>query len=258
MMSTPAIQVVDLHKRFQVIHQASSLKRAALEFFLHPRRKLDPIEALRGVSFEVAEGETVGIIGRNGSGKSTILTLLAGIYLPTSGSITVRGRVGSLLEVAAGFHPEMTAEDNAILSAMIQGLGRQDALDRLPDIIEFAGLAQFADAKMKHFSSGMYLRLGFSVVVHLQPDVLLVDEILAVGDEAFQRQCRETLRRMQAESGTTVVFVSHDLETIADIASRVIWLDNGTVRMTGPTDEVLAAYRAAAQDPAEVRVASGA
>lgn len=256
-MSEPAIQVVDLHKRFKVIHQASSLKRAAVEFFLHPRRKLDPIEALRGVSFEVAQGETVGIIGRNGSGKSTILTLLAGIYLPSSGSITVRGRIGSLLEVAAGFHPEMTAEDNAILSAMIQGASRAEALQRLPSIIEFAGLAQFADAKMKHFSSGMYLRLGFSVVVHLHPDVLLVDEILAVGDEAFQRQCRETLRRLQEDEGKTIVFVSHDLDTIAEIASRVIWLDGGEVRMNGATDEVLAAYRSAATDPAEVRVASG-
>ncbi len=125
MSDAPAIEVVDLHKRFKVIHQASSLKRAALEYFFQPRRTLDSIEALRGVSFEVGQGETVGIIGRNGSGKSTILTLLAGIYLPTAGSITVRGRVGSLLEVSAGFHPEMTAEDNAILSAMIQGLSRR-------------------------------------------------------------------------------------------------------------------------------------
>ncbi len=257
MSDAPAIEVVDLHKRFKVIHQASSLKRAALEYFFQPRRTLDSIEALRGVSFEVGQGETVGIIGRNGSGKSTILTLLAGIYLPTAGSITVRGRVGSLLEVSAGFHPEMTAEDNAILSAMIQGLSRQEALQRLPAVIEFAGLAQFADAKMKHFSSGMNLRLGFSVVLHLRPDVLLVDEILAVGDESFQRQCRETLRRLQRDEGKSIVFVSHDLDTIADIATRVIWLDNGLVRMSGATDEVLAAYRTASSDPAEVRVASG-
>lgn len=244
MAELPAIEVERLGKRFRRVHQASSLKRAAFELLTNPRRSVDAIDALVDVSFTVQPGEAVGVIGRNGSGKSTILTLLAGIYRPTTGRITVRGRIGSLLDIGGGFHPEMTAEDNAILNAMVQGLSRREALARLPDIIAFAGLTDFADTRLKHFSSGMILRLGFAVVIQSDPDVLLIDEILAVGDEGFQRTCRETIRGRLA-AGKAAVFVSHDLETMAEVADRVVWLERGSVRLSGPTAEVLAAYRTA-------------
>ncbi len=245
------IEVRDLTKHFRVVHQASTLKRAAIELLLNPRRRVDRIDLLRGLSFDVAAGEAVGIIGRNGSGKSTMLSLLAGIYRPSGGSITVHGRIGTLLDLGAGCHPEMTAEDNAILNAMICGLRRRDALARVRDIIAFAGLEEFADTKVKHFSSGMILRLGFSVVVHTDPDALLVDEILAVGDEGFQRRCVETLQQLQ-QAGRTIVFVSHALEAVQHVTSRVIWLDAGQVRRDGPTAEVLAEYRAAMRDDTHV------
>ncbi|MBI2298459.1 MAG: ABC transporter ATP-binding protein [Armatimonadetes bacterium] len=246
-MSTPlpAIAVRGMTKRFRVVHQASTLKRAALEMLFNPRSRVDHITALQDIDFTVAEGETVGIVGRNGSGKSTILTLLAGIYRPSFGCITVRGRIGSLLDLGAGFHHELTAEDNAIMAGMIHGLTRAQSLDRVPRVIDYAGLEGFADTKIKHFSSGMILRLGFSVVIHTEPDVLLVDEVLAVGDETFQRKCRETIGQFQRQ-GKSIVFVSHDLDTVAEVTRRVIWLDAGRLRMDGPSGEVLAAYRAEA------------
>lgn len=243
-LAQPAIEVVGLTKRFRVVHQASSLKRAAFELLLNPRRRVDHVVALDDLSFTVAEGETLGVIGRNGSGKSTILTLLGGIYRPSFGCITVRGKIGTLLDLGAGFHPEMTAEDNGILGCMIQGLSRAEAMRLLPEVMAFAGLAGFIDTKVKHFSSGMILRLGFSVVIHCDPDVLLVDEVLAVGDEGFQRRCREQIHEFQ-QQGKTIVFVSHDLETMAEVTRRVLWLDRGKLRADGPTAEVLAAYRQA-------------
>lgn len=245
MSDTPAIEVNGLTKRFRVVHQRSSLKAAAVELLM-PRHRVGSMTALDDVSFHVARGETVGIIGSNGSGKSTILLLLAGVYRPTAGEIIVRGRIATLLALGAGFHLELTAEDNAVLGAMIHGLSRREALDLLPSIIAFAGLEEFADTKIKHFSNGMVVRLGFSVVVHTTPDVLLVDEVLAVGDERFQHRCKEKMREFQA-AGKTIVFVSHDLETVAEVAPRTIWLDYSHLRADGPTDEVLAAYRAANQ-----------
>jgi ABC-type polysaccharide/polyol phosphate transport system ATPase subunit len=238
----PAIEVRQLTKQFRVVHQASSLKRAALEL-LRVRRRVEVMEALHDVSFEVAAGETLGVIGRNGSGKSTILTLLGGIYRPTAGQIVVRGRIATLLDLGSGFHPELTAEDNAVLAAMTQGLRRREAVDRLDAIMAFAELDAFRDTKIKHFSSGMVLRLGFSVIVQVEPEVLLVDEVLAVGDEGFQRRCLAKIREFQAQ-GRTIVFVSHDLEAVQQVAGRVIWLDRGRLRVDGPTEQVLPAYLA--------------
>lgn len=255
-MSEPAIEVRDVGKRFRVVHQASTLKREALERLFRPRRRVDQFEALHGIEFTVAAGETVGLIGHNGSGKSTMLTLLAGIYRPTSGTITVRGRIGTLLDLGAGFHPELTAEDNAVMSAIIHGLNRREACRKMDDIVRFAGLEAFADTKVKHFSSGMILRLGFSVVVHTEPDVLLVDEVLLVGDEAFQHRCRETIAQLQRD-GRTIVFVSHDLETMAAVAPRVIWLDGGRIRGDGAAAAVIAAYEQAVADGQAGRLPTG-
>ena len=241
-MSEPAIVVDQLGKRFRSVRTSSSLKQAALKL-LRRRTRVEWTETLQGVSFQVAEGETVGIVGRNGSGKSTILALLAGIYRPSAGCITVRGRIGTILDLGAGLHNEVTAEDNAVVCSMIFGLTRKQALERMDDIIAFAGLEEFAETKVKHFSSGMILRLGFSVVVHTDPDVLLVDEVLAVGDEGFQRKCRHSISAFQ-QQGKSIVFVSHDLNAVREVAQRVIWLDKGRLRMDGPADEVLAAYHA--------------
>lgn len=251
MAGPPSIEVDRVTKQFRVVHQASTLKRAALELLLRPRRRTERIEALADVSFRVEPGETVGVVGRNGSGKSTILTLLAGIYRPTRGRIIVRGRIASLLSLGAGFHPEMTAEDNAILNAMIHGLSRREALARLPDIVAFAGLEAYLDTQIKHFSSGMVLRLGFSVVIHTDPDVLLIDEVLAVGDETFQRRCRERIVEFQ-RAGKTILFVSHDLETLAQVAPRTLWIDRGRLRLDAATPEVLAAYRDVAAEEEQV------
>lgn len=256
-MAAPVIQVEGLSKRFRVVHQASSLKRAAIDFLFNPRRRVDSFEALQDITFSINAGESVAIIGRNGSGKSTLLTLLAGIYRPSAGSITVRGRVGSLLDLYAGFHGEVTAEDNALIGAMIHGLSRREAVERVPQIIAYAGLGDFADTKIKHFSSGMTIRLGFSVIIHTDPDVLLVDEILAVGDEGFQRKSRESIEQFR-RAGRTLVFVSHIVEAVEAVSERAIWLDGGRVRMDGPTAEVLPAYQAAARETADLAVPPGA
>jgi ABC-type polysaccharide/polyol phosphate transport system ATPase subunit len=238
----PAIEVKDVTKHFHIVHQASSLKRAALEW-LWIRRRADRMTALEGVSFTVPRGQTLGVVGSNGSGKSTILMLLAGIYRPSVGEIIVRGKIATLLDLYAGFHPDLTAEDNAVLGGMIHGLTRREAVDRLPEIMAFAGLEHVADHQIRHFSQGMVVRLGFSVVTHSDPAVLLVYEVLAVGDEAFQARCRAYIHDFQRR-GNTIVFVSHDLEAVADVAERVIWLDRSRLRMDGPTAEVLAAYHA--------------
>ncbi|MCC7494653.1 MAG: ABC transporter ATP-binding protein [Fimbriimonadaceae bacterium] len=247
MHDLPAIEVQQVAKSFRVVHQSSTLKRAALDLLRNPRRRVDRVPILHEVSFNVARGEAVGVIGRNGSGKSTILTLLAGIYRPTSGRIIVRGRIGTLLDLGAGMHPDVTAEDNAVVAAMICGLSRREAVDRLPAILRFAGLEAVADTQVKHFSSGMILRLGFSVVIQARPDVLLVDEVLAVGDEGFQQRCRASIAELRA-SGSTVVFVSHDLDSIAEVCDRVLWLDAGRIRLAGTAAQVLPEYRVAMRD----------
>jgi ABC-type polysaccharide/polyol phosphate transport system ATPase subunit len=240
----PAIEARGLTKRFVVFHQASSLKRAALEW-LWIRRRSDAMTALEDLNFTVAAGETIGVVGSNGSGKSTLLMLLAGIYRPSAGQVTVRGKIATLLDLYAGFHPDLTAEDNAILAAMINGLSRKDALALVDEIVAFAGLQAFADHKVRHFSAGMVVRLGFAAVAYSQPDVLLVDEVLAVGDEAFQARCRARIAEFQA-AGKTIVVVSHDLDVVRQTASRVLWLDAGRLRLDGPAEEVLAAYHEAA------------
>jgi homopolymeric O-antigen transport system ATP-binding protein len=197
--------------------------------------------ALREVSFEVARGQTVGIIGRNGAGKSTLLKILAQVTPPTEGSAVTRGRVGSLLEVGTGFHPELTGRENIMLSGAVMGMRRSEILRRFDEIVEFSGLSGFLDTPVKRYSSGMYMRLAFSVAAHLEPDVLLVDEVLAVGDADFQKKC---LGRMSGltDAGRTVLFVSHSMTTIFRLCPRVILLDKGGVVADGPSGEVVARY----------------
>jgi lipopolysaccharide transport system ATP-binding protein len=197
--------------------------------------------ALRDVSFAVEEGSAVGIIGRNGAGKSTLLKVLTRITTPTEGRAEIRGRVGSLLEVGTGFHPELTGRENVYLNGSILGMRRREITQKLPDIVEFAGIEKFMDTPVKRYSSGMYVRLAFSVAAHLEPEILLIDEVLAVGDDEFQKRC---LGRMEdfGSSGRTVVFVSHNMQAIAQLCDRAIWIDGGRIVGDGPSRQIVADY----------------
>jgi lipopolysaccharide transport system ATP-binding protein len=189
-------------------------------------------DALADVSFEVARGESVGVIGPNGSGKSTALKLMTGIFLPTSGAVTVGGRVAPLIEVGAGFHPDLTGRENIWLNGQIIGMTKAEIASRLDEIAEFSGLGDFLDTPVKRYSSGMYMRLGFSIAAHVPADVLLVDEVLAVGDVAFRAKCVERMRRLRAE-GRTIVFVSHHAAQVRTVCGRVVYLDHGKVVFDG-------------------------
>lgn len=196
---------------------------------------------LKDASFAIKQGETVGLIGANGTGKSTLLKLLANIIRPTCGRIEVNGRVSALLEVGSGFHPDLTGRENIFLNGAILGLSRSEIRHRLDEIIAFSELEQFIDLPVKHYSSGMYVRLGFSVAVHVQPTILLIDEVLAVGDAAFQRKCIEQIDQLRQE-GTTILFVSHSPDLIAKICQRVIWLQEGRVVADGAVESVIKQY----------------
>ncbi len=205
-------------------------------------RRQDEFWALRDVSFAVAEGETLGIIGHNGAGKSTILKLLSKVTVPTSGEIRIYGRLSALIEVGSGFHPELTGRENIYLSGSILGMRRREIADKLERIIEFAGVRDFIDAPVKHYSSGMYVRLGFSIAAHLEPDILLLDEVLAVGDAAFQLKCLDRINELHRQ-GRTIVFISHDLSAVERLCDRVILLKQGQVMTIGTASEAIAAYQ---------------
>lgn len=197
--------------------------------------------ALDDVSFSVAEGEIVGLIGQNGAGKSTLLKILSRITPPTQGSITIRGRIGSLLEVGTGFHPELSGRENIYLNGAILGMRRAEVNDIFDDIVEFAEVSRFLDTPMKHYSSGMYMRLAFSVASHLLSEILLVDEVLAVGDAQFQKKCLGKMELI-AKEGRTIIFVSHNLGVMQQLCERSVWLQTGKVKMTGPTQKVISKY----------------
>jgi len=197
--------------------------------------------SLRDVSFEVERGETIGILGANGAGKSTALKIISRIIQPTSGSMTVNGRVTALLELGAGFHPELSGRDNIFLNGTVMGLSRKQIEYKIDEIIGFSEIEEFIDMPVKDYSSGMYARLGFSVAVHLDPEIVLLDEVLSVGDQSFQQKCNERMLRMRRQ-GVTTVFVSHNLDAIWRICSSAVWLDHGQVKMTGPAHKVSDAY----------------
>jgi lipopolysaccharide transport system ATP-binding protein len=197
--------------------------------------------ALKDCSLTVSQGEVVGVIGRNGAGKSTFLKILSRITEPTHGRAEIHGRVGSLLEVGTGFHSELTGRENVFLSGVILGMSRVEVAKKLDQIVEFAGVERFLDTQVKHYSSGMSLRLAFAVAAHLQPEILLIDEVLAVGDAAFQRKCIGKMSDVALE-GRAILFVSHNLEAVQRLCDRCIWLDDGRVRMEGDTEDVVKAY----------------
>ena len=205
------------------------------------RQKDETFWALRSVSMDVEHGEVLGLIGRNGSGKTTLLKILSRITRPTEGWAEIHGRLSSLLEVGTGFHPELTGRENTYLSGAILGMGRQEITRKFDEIVAFAELEQFIDTPVKHYSSGMYVRLAFAVAAHLEPEILLVDEVLAVGDIRFQRKCLGKMDDV-AKAGRTVILVSHQLNQIRRLCQRVVWLDGGKVRENGPAADVVSAY----------------
>jgi lipopolysaccharide transport system ATP-binding protein len=220
-------------------------------------RALAPEEfwVLNDISFELKRGETLGIIGHNGAGKSTMLKHLSGIMEPTRGSIDVHGRLSALIEVGAGFHPDLTGRENVYLNGVILGMSRAEVRRKFDEIVEFAGLAEFIDTPVKRYSSGMFARLGFSVAAHLEPDILVIDEVLSVGDFAFQRKGLEKMRAV-AQSGATVIFVSHNLQAVAEFCQRGLLLERGRVIADGPTDQVVRRYLDTASNHQD-RVAQG-
>ncbi len=208
------------------------------------RRRAQDFWAVRDVSFEVKRGEALGIIGHNGAGKSTILKLLSNITAPTSGEITINGRLAALIEVGSGFHPDLTGRENVYLSGSILGMRRREIAAKLDSIVDFAGISQFIDTPVKRYSSGMYVRLGFSIAAHLDPDILLLDEVLAVGDAAFQAKCIDRIKELE-QAGTTIVFISHDLGAVERLCNRVILMEHGEIACEGSPQEVIAKYKRA-------------
>jgi ABC-type polysaccharide/polyol phosphate transport system ATPase subunit len=201
--------------------------------------------AVRGVNFEVKRGEALGIIGHNGAGKSTILKLLSGITTPTAGEITITGRLAALIEVGSGFHPELTGRENIYLNGSILGMRRREITEKLNSIVDFAGVRPFLDVPVKRYSSGMYVRLGFSIAAHLDPDILLLDEVLAVGDAGFQEKCLARIRQLERD-GKTIIFISHDLHAVEQLCDRALLLHHGEVIAEGAPHTVIAEYRQAA------------
>lgn len=221
--------------------RVTSLKEAVLGRFRH-LRAVELLWALRHVSFQVRQGEAVGLVGANGSGKSTLLQLAAGVLRPAEGRVRVAGRVSPLIELAAGFDPELSGRDNVFLNGALLGRPRHEMARRLDRIVEFAELAEFIDLPVKNYSSGMYARLGFAVAVDVEPEILIVDEVLAVGDERFQAKCMERIRAIRA-GGTTLLYVSHSMEQVTALCDRVIVLHRGRVLHDGGADEAFRRYR---------------
>jgi ABC-type polysaccharide/polyol phosphate transport system ATPase subunit len=244
----PAVIATNLRKHYRRMaagFQLRTLKSALLEGNLvRGLRPEQAIAAVRDVSFTVARGEAFGLIGSNGSGKSTLLKIVAGILRPDGGAVVVDGRVAALIELGAGFHPEISGRENVYINGAVLGLSRREIAARFDSIVEFSGLGDFIDEPVKTYSSGMYVRLGFAVAIHTDPDVLLVDEVLAVGDESFSHRCVRKIEELLA-AGRTLLFVSHSLGLMESLCDRVAWLERGELRMTGEPRRVIDAYRQA-------------
>jgi ABC-2 type transport system ATP-binding protein len=237
---TSVLEVENVSKRF-IIRRDNSLKERLINF-RRSRVHREEFWALRDIDLTIDTGSTVGLIGPNGSGKSTLLKAVGGIIAPTMGTVRTRGRMAALLELGAGFHPDLTGRENVYLNASILGLTKETTDALFEEIVEFSGVEKFIDTQVKFYSSGMYVRLAFAVAVHVDPDILLVDEVLAVGDEPFQRKCLDKIRQFQVE-GRTIVIVSHSASTIGEFCNRAVLLDHGVLAFDGDTAEALAALR---------------
>lgn len=236
-----AVEVIDVSKRFRLYHERNQSLKSAI---MRGRRSVhEDFWALRNVSFEVPQGSTFGLIGSNGSGKSTLLKCLAKIYYPTEGSVVHNGRLAALLEVGSGFHPELSGRENIFLNGSILGMSKKEVTGKFDEIVEFSGVEQFIDQPVKNYSSGMYVRLGFAVAINVDPDILVVDEVLAVGDAEFQEKCRQKFVDLKAE-GKTVILVSHSMAQVADMCDQVAWLNHGELVRVGDAAPVIDDYMA--------------
>ncbi len=241
-MKDVVVRFDHVYKTYHMYKHVGGLKHFLFNF---PKsmRSLTPntFEALRDVCFDIRQGESVALIGKNGAGKSTVLGLIAGVLRPTKGGVAVSGRIAPLLELGAGFHPDLTGEENILLNGVLLGLSRAEVTRKMDEIIAFTELGDFIDQPIRVYSSGMVGRLAFSVVAHLDPDILLIDEILAVGDTDFQKKCIDKMMNFK-ENGVTIVFVSHSAADVAQICDRAIWFDDHTIRMDGEVEAVLDGY----------------
>lgn len=234
------IQVHDVSKKFRLErNRPSSLKEAILR--IGKKSDADDFWVLRDINLEIPKGSFFGLIGHNGSGKSTLLRLMAGIHRATTGTIESEGRLSALLELGSGFHPDLTGRENVYLNGAMLGLSRKHMAESMDTIIEFSGIGEFIDEPVKIYSSGMYVRLGFAVAVNVDPEILLVDEVIAVGDEEFQRRCMGRMNQLR-ERGTTIVLVSHNAQLMANLCDRIGWLDHGRLIAVGEADEVIGQY----------------
>lgn len=244
-MTSSAVSVEGVSKRFRLYHEKNQyLKSTVLR---GKRAKYDEFWALQDISFEISSGSTFGIIGSNGSGKSTLLKCLAGILTPDKGSISVRGRIAALLELGAGFHPEMSGRENIFLNGAILGMTQKELLRKMDSIIEFAGLEEFIDTPVKNYSSGMTVRLGFAIAINVDPEILIIDEVLAVGDSAFQQKCHEKIEEFKHD-GRTIILVSHGLGDVAQLCQTVAWIEKGHLKAIGDGYDVVGEYLGEAHD----------
>ena len=255
---SPIIKIKGISKKYNIAHQRGgyvALRDVLTNVFKNPFRfakdkakktiglgTKEEFWALKDINFEVNKGEIIGIIGRNGAGKSTLLKILSKITPPTEGEIYLNGRVGSLLEVGTGFHPELTGRENIFLNGAILGMTRQEIAKKFDQIVEFSGVEKFLDTPVKYYSSGMYVRLAFSVAAHMEPDILIVDEVLAVGDAEFQKKCLGKMEEVTKQEGRTILFVSHNMDAIQNLCQRCILLNSGKIQAIGQTDEVVKTY----------------
>lgn len=251
----PAISFENVSKRFMMTSERPQTVLETLIALSKGRRmrgKEKELWAVDNLSFDLMPGECLGIIGRNGSGKSTVLKMIARILRPTRGRITVRGRISALLELGAGFHPDLTGRENIYLNASVLGLSREEVDQRFQAIVDFSELESFIDVPVKHYSSGMHVRLGFSVAIHVEPDILILDEILAVGDQAFQTKCIDQIYALKRD-GTTIILISHNMDVIRSLCTQILWLEHGALRRAGSVNHIASEYLAetySSQQPA--------
>ncbi len=251
------ITVENILQRFRVIHERPDTLRELFSRFFRQQVNYHDFEAVSGVSFTVQTGEMLGIIGRNGSGKSTLLKIIAGVYRPTSGKLEVKGSIAPLIELGAGMHTELTGRENILLNGLLMGFSKRQMLDREKSIIDFAELGDFIDVPVKQYSSGMYMRLAFSVATEVDPDILVVDEILAVGDLSFQQKCFDRLNRFR-QAGKTILFVSHTMDQVTKHCDRAIFLDRGKMVYIGDPEEAVRLYKGVALQPRETELVGAA
>jgi len=256
-MNKPAIFCRDVEKRFRIYEQrATSLRETVIRALNRKPILLSrPYFAISNLNLRIEKGEALALIGTNGSGKSTVLRVIAGIYPASEGTVAINGRLAAVLELGAGFHPDLSGTDNLTLYGTALGLSRREIRERLDDIVAFADIGEFIETPVKYYSSGMVARLAFAVAMCVRPDILLLDEVLAVGDEAFRLQCLARLKTFH-EQGGTLVLVSHDLDTVRDLCSRAVWMKEGRIHADGDVDTVLDAYLAEVS-PDEDRLADG-